>query len=70
MILKFYEDIIILRPERAFGFTILEENIGLFTRAVEAIYLEPIDEYSTRLIYRGGFEYRGICSVGVYMVKS
>jgi hypothetical protein len=59
-ILKFYEDIIILQPERAFGFTILEENIGLFTRAVEAVYLEPVDEHSTRLIYRGGFEYRGI----------
>ena len=60
VILKFYEDIIILQPERAFGFTILEENIGLFTRAVEAIYLEPIDEYSTKLIYKGGFEFRGI----------
>jgi hypothetical protein len=60
VILRFYEDIIILRPERAFGFTILEENIGLFTRAVEAIYLDPIDENSTRLIYRGGFEFRGI----------
>jgi len=34
-LLKFYEDIIIWQPERAFGFTILEENIGLFTRAVE-----------------------------------
>jgi hypothetical protein len=68
-ILKFYEDIIILRPERAFGFTILEENIGLFTRAVEAIYLEPIDESSTRLIYRGGFEFRGIYNLFKNMIE-
>jgi hypothetical protein len=59
-ILKFYEDIVIWQPERAFGFTILEENIGLFTRAVEAIYLEPVDEDSTRLVYRAGLEFRGI----------
>jgi hypothetical protein len=68
-VLKFYEDIIILRPEIAFGFTILEENIGLFTRAVEAVYLEPIDEYSTRLIYRGGFEYRGIYNLFNNMIE-
>jgi hypothetical protein len=68
-ILKFYEDIIILRPERAFGFTILEENIGLFKRAVEAVYLEPINEYSTRLIYRGGFEYRGIYNLFNNMIE-
>lgn len=68
-VLKFYEDIIILRSERAFGFTILEENIGLFTRAVEAIYLEPIDNYSTRLIYRGGFEYRGIFNLFKNMIE-
>jgi hypothetical protein len=68
-ILKFYEDIIILRSERAFGFTILEENIGLFTRAVEAIYLEPIDEYSTRLIYRGGFEFRGFYNLFKNMIE-
>jgi hypothetical protein len=68
-ILKFYEDIIILRPERAFGFTILEENIGLFTRAVEAVYLEPIDEHSTRLIYRGGFEFRGIFNLFKNMIE-
>ena len=68
-ILKFYEDIIILRSERAFGFTILEENIGLFTRAVEAVYLEPVDEYSTRLIYRGGFEYRGVYNLFNNMIE-
>ena len=68
-ILKFYEDIIILRSERAFGFTILEENIGLFKRAVEAVYLEPVDEYSTRLIYRGGFEYRGIYNLFKNMIE-
>ena len=68
-ILKFYEDIIILQSERAFGFTILEENIGLFTRAVEAIYLEPVDEHSTRLIYRGGFEYRGIFNLFKNMIE-
>ena len=69
-ILKFYEDIIILRSERAFGFTILEENIGLFTRAVEAIYLEPIDDHTTRLIYRGGFEYRGIYNLFKNMIEN
>jgi len=58
-LLKFFEDIIIWQPERAFGFTILEENIGLFTRAVEAVYLEPVDDDSTRLIYRAGLEFRG-----------
>jgi hypothetical protein len=68
-ILKFYEDIIILQSERAFGFTILEENIGLFTRAVEAIYLEPVDENSTRLIYRGGFEFRGIFNLFKNMIE-
>ena len=68
-LLKFYEDIIIWQPERAFGFTILEENIGLFTRAVEAIYLEPVDEHSTRLIYRGGFEYRAIYNLFKNMIE-
>ena len=68
-ILKFYEDIIILRHERAFGFTIIEENIGLFTRAVEAMYLEPIDDDTTRLIYRGGFEYRGIFNLFKNMIE-
>jgi len=67
--LKFYEDIIILEPERAFGFTILEENIGLFTRAVEAVYLEPVDENSTRLIFRGGYEYRGIYDILNIIIK-
>lgn len=67
--LKFYEDIIILEPERAFGFTILEENIGLFTRAVEAVYLEPVDDHSTRLIFRGGYEYRGIYNFLSFIIE-
>jgi hypothetical protein len=67
--LKFYEDIVILETDRAFGFTILEENIGLFNRAVEAIYLEPIEENSTRLIFKGGYEYRGIYDLLNIIIK-
>jgi hypothetical protein len=67
--IKFYEDIVIWQPERAFGFTILEANVGFFTRAVEAVYLEPVDENSTRLTYRGGFEFRGIFNLIKNMIE-
>lgn len=56
---KWFEEITIFRPEEAFGFTILEGSIGMYERAVEAIFLERIDANSTRLMYRSGVEFKG-----------
>ena len=67
--MKLYQDIIVWKQNKAWGFTILESNKRIFKRAVEIIYLEATDENSTRLIYKGGFEYGGIFNLFKKMVN-
>ena len=64
---KFYEDIILWEEEKAYGFTLLETNRKIYASGVEALYFEAIDENTTKVIYKGGFEYAGILSLWVWI---
>ena len=58
--MQFYQKIIILEEKKGFGFTILGTNKKLFRSAVEAVFLEPVDENTTKIIYKAGVDYAGL----------
>ncbi len=54
---KYYEEIIAYREHEAWGFTMLESNSGAMKSIVEVIYLEPLGADTTKVTYKGGYEY-------------
>ena len=57
---KYYEEIIAYEPNKAWGFTMIESNSGACRSITEVIYLEAIDANTTKVIYKGGYEYKGM----------
>ena len=57
---KYYEEIIAYEPNRVWGFTMIESNSGACRSITEVIYLEAVDANTTKVTYKGGYEYKGI----------
>lgn len=54
---KYYEEIIAYEREKAWGITMIESTSGMCKSITEVIYLEAIDSNSTKVIFKGGYEY-------------
>ncbi len=57
---KYYEEIIAYEPNKAWGFTMIESNSRACQSITEVIYLEAIDANTTKVTYKGGYEYKGM----------
>ena len=66
---KYYEEIVTYRPNEAWGFTMIESNSGAVKSYVEVLYLESIDDNTTKVIYKGGYEFNGIYRMMNGMMK-
>lgn len=56
---KYYEEIIAYEENKKWGFSMIESNSGLCKSITEVVYMEPIDKTTTRVTYKGGYEYNG-----------
>ena len=58
--IKYYEEIIAYEKDKAWGITMIESSTGLIRSITEVMYLEAIDANTTKVIFKGGYEYRGM----------
>lgn len=66
---KYYEEMIIYEPMSKWGFTMLESNSGMAKSMSEVITLERISDTQTKVIYQGGYEFKGIYRLMQFMLK-
>ena len=57
--IKYFEEIVAYRENEAWGFTMLESSSGACKSITEVVYLEPVDDASTEVTYKGGYEFAG-----------
>lgn len=56
---KYYERMIVYKPQHQWGFTMLESNSGACSSIAEVITLEKISENQTKVTYQGGYALKG-----------
>ncbi len=66
---KYYEEMIAYEKEVKWGFTMLESNSGLLETITEVIYLEQINDSTTKVVVRGGYKTRGLANLMKNAVK-
>ena len=65
---KYYEEMIAYEKEYKWGFTMLESNSGMLRTITEVIYLKKIDNSTTQVYVKGGYETRGLANLMKGMV--
>lgn len=66
---KYYEEMIIYKPMKKWGFTMLESNSGMAKSMSEIISLEKISDTQTKVVYQGGYEFNGIYKYMKFMMR-
>ena len=67
---KYYEEIIAYEKEKKWGFTMLESNSGMFKSITEVSYLEKVNDHTTKVIAKGGYQPQGIAKLIKGMVRN
>ncbi|MFD1550773.1 hypothetical protein DNU06_05765 [Putridiphycobacter roseus] len=57
---NYYEEVIAYEKYKKWGFTMIESNSGAFKSITEMLYFKAVDANTTEVIYKGGYEPKGI----------